>query len=71
MFPLAADVSEVFGWVTFLRVPGYGTTDAFVGNCTLDVSKNGHGWTFVNREYYQCGAISIAISDLIHGTKTE
>lgn len=71
LFPLAADVSEIFGWSTFLRVPGYGSMDAFIGNCTKDVAKNGHGWVFVVREYYNCGKVSIAISDLIYGETTK
>lgn len=68
MFPLAADLSDLTGkFIIFLRVPGYGTVDPFIGNCTKDVSKNGHGWVFVNREYYKCGKIAIAISDAIYG----
>lgn len=52
-------------------MPGYGIHKPFVKNCTKDVSKNGHGWVFVNREYFQCGKIAIVISDLIYGEYTE
>lgn len=50
-------------------VVGYHTENAFVGNCTKNISKNGHGWVFVNREYFKCGKVSIWISDKIYGEK--
>lgn len=68
LFPLAADLSQIKGgWVDFLAVPGYGTTEAFSGNCTKDISRNGHGAVFVNREYFGCGKVNVLISDLIYG----
>lgn len=55
----------------FRYVPTYGLADPFIKNCTKDVSKNGHGWVFVNREYFKCGKLSIKISDYIYGETTK
>lgn len=50
--------------------PTYNLADLFIKGCTKDVSQNGHGWVFVNREYYSCGKIEIWISDKIFGEYT-
>ena len=49
----------------------YGFTKPFKKWCTKDVSKNGHGWVFVRRDYYKCGKIAIKISDLLYGEYTK
>lgn len=78
LFPGICDVIELVAYkfpenetvnavLTKTYIPRYGFYKVFNGSCTKDVSKNGHGWTFVRREYFQCGTISIAISDLIFG----
>lgn len=72
MFPLLADLSDLTGkFIMPLKVPGYGSMNPFVGNCTKDKAMNGHGWKFVTREYYKCGKVAIAISDMIYGEYAE
>lgn len=48
-------------------MPSYGTFDFMIGRCTKDVGKNGHGWTFIMREYNDCGQIQIFLSDFFFG----
>lgn len=79
-FPALCDVINGIDWFVdsdatrYLSlktmVPSYGLQGPFIQNCTLDKSKNGHGWIFVNREYYNCGRVAITISDLIYGERT-
>lgn len=60
-------VSKAYVWMIH---PSYGISDVLIENCTKDVSKNGHGWVFVNREYFQCNKAQIYFSDLIFGETT-
>lgn len=79
-YPLAIDVlatAEYYSESKIVKkihdklwIPEYGIADVLTENCTKDVSKNGHGWVFVNREYYQCNNFQIFVSDLIFGEKT-
>jgi hypothetical protein len=73
LFPLVSDMSEITRHFfktemsMFLFVPSYGVATTVTGGCTKDVSKNGHGWTFVRREYNTCNTVQIFVSDLIYG----
>lgn len=49
----------------------YGFTKPFNKLCTKDVSKNGHGWVFVNRKYFRCGKLAIYVSDKLYGEYTK
>ena len=80
LFPLVADITDVAYyyknnkitqklWFIF-NTPGYGSIAFIKKDCTKDVSQNGHGWVFVNREFFQCGPIQIYLSDLIFGEYT-
>ena len=81
-FPLLGDLSETYRHLNpesevadkisrIFIITGYNAQYAFIGYCTKDVSVNGHGWVFVNREFFSCGKLSILISDLIYGERTE
>lgn len=80
-YPLMVDVVEISAYHTKSKVlndirykiwlPNYGIADMFTENCTKDVSKNGHGWVFVNREYYKCNKFQIMVSDLVFGETTK
>lgn len=48
----------------------YGIMKPFNKFCTKDASKNGHGWVFIRRDYYNCGPISIFVSDTLYGEYT-
>lgn len=50
-----------------VNLPTYGIQNILNGNCTKDISMNGHGWVFINREYFQCNKVQIKLSDLIFG----
>lgn len=66
LFPLAHEVSRA----TIKGVPlivEYGVTKPFNKKCIKNEAKNGHGWEFVMREYYDCGKIAIFISDMLYG----
>ena len=48
----------------------YGVFDFAMRRCTKEEGKNGHGWTFVVREYHECGTLSVYLSDLLYGEKS-
>ena len=50
--------------------PNLGISSPIIGNCTKDVSKNGHGWIFISREYFKCNKLQIMISDYLYGEYT-
>lgn len=63
--------SEIpFKYFSFGVRPSLGIANVVTGDCTRDISKNGHGWVFVNREYFSCNKVEIFISDLIYGEYT-
>jgi len=71
LFPLIGDVFKLIEYKTdkdmpFI-IPTYNAFEGVVGRCTKDVSQNGHGWTFIRRDFFGCGKINIMISDLLHG----
>jgi hypothetical protein len=70
MFPA---IHEIDSYTTEVMsfIPHYGFMKPFEKMCTKDISKNGHGWVFVRRDYYRCGTLSIIISDFIHGEYTK
>lgn len=80
-YPLIVDISNIIQYNTNSKIaeivyykiwmPNYGIANVFTTNCTKDVSKNGHGWIFVNREYYACNKVQIYFSDLIYGEYTQ
>lgn len=78
MFPLFGDSVDIIknkysnnklveSIYMFTLVPRYGASDVFLRKCTKDVKKNGHGWVYVARDYFQCGKLSIWISDHLYG----
>lgn len=77
--PLYNDSVDIYGhyvgevstktWALFVR-PSLGIADPLIGNCTKDISKNGHGWVFVNRDFFACNKVQIIVSDLIFGELT-
>lgn len=56
-------------WSAGIR-PGLGVSEPLTKSCTKDVSENGHGWIFINREYYNCNVVQIFVSDLVFGEYT-
>jgi len=76
-FPLSFDIIDGLRTVSdnkyiqktwdLLLTPGYGILHSFFGNCTKDVAQNGHGWVFIEREYFQCNKLEILISDTLYG----
>lgn len=79
-YPLMCDVvsvglfhtqSEILDKVhDAIWIPNYGIADALTKGCTKDISKNGHGWVFMNRQYYRCNKVQIYVSDLVFGETT-
>ncbi len=67
-YPNSTIVDKIW---TISLIPRYGTTDFLAKNCTKDVSKNGHGWIFVRRDFYSCGKLSIFLSDLLFTEYTQ
>lgn len=81
IFPIFCDVVNTWDWMShselsskfssFALLPTYGLGRSISGQCTKDVSKNGHGWVFVRRDFYKCYEWQIHISDLIYGEYTK
>lgn len=47
-------------------IPTTGIANPIVGNCRDIRDRNGHGWEFNVREYYDCNELQIIISDMVY-----